>query len=247
MHVIPGAEEFYFQGGSIGCLLVHGFTGSPSEMRLLGEYLAQKGYTVHGVRLEGHGTSPEDMLRTDFEQWYKSVEQGWQRLRGTCEKVFVIGLSMGGILALYLASNHPVSGVVSMCAPIYINNSKLFFLPLYRLFRTYETRKRKILPVDPAYNISYDRMPLKCVASLLELINLVKPRLPEVSAPVLIIQSKVEHTVKPESAEFLYHKLTGTQAKELLWLYASGHIITLDNEREMVFAKIKAFLQMYSK
>lgn len=245
MHVIPGAEEFFFQGSSIGCLLVHGFTGSPSEMRLLGEYLAAKGYTVHGVRLAGHGTSPEDMLRTDYTQWYRSVEQGWQKLHGTCKKIFVIGLSMGGILALLMAGNYPVQGVVSMCAPIYINNRKLFFLPIYRLFRTYETKKRKTLPVDPIYSVSYDRMPLKCVASLLDLIDLVKPRLPQVTAPVLIMQSKVEHTVKPESAEFLYRNLTGTQQKELFWLYESGHVITLDNERETVFAKTAEFLQTY--
>lgn len=245
MPVIPGAEEFYFPGGPIGCLLVHGFTGSPSEMRLLGETLAQKGYTVHGVRLAGHGTSPEDMLETDYVQWYKSVEEGWKKIRDECAKVFVIGLSMGGLLALYLAGDYTVDGVVAMCPPIYINNNLLPFLPIYRLFRTFETRKRRALPVDPAYSISYDRTPLKCVASLLELIKLAKDRLHKVSVPVLIIQSKVERTVKPESAEFIYRNLTGTQEKQLVWLYECGHVITLDNERETVYAEIEEFLRKY--
>lgn len=246
MHVIPGAEEFYFEGGPIGCLLVHGFTGSPSEMRLLGEDLAKKGYTVHGVRLKGHGTSPEEMLETDYKDWYKSVEQGWHRLRNTCEKVFVIGLSMGGILALYLASHYPVHGVVSLSAPIYINNSKLPLLPIYRLFRTYEVKTRKALPVDPIYSISYDRTPLRCVTSLLDLINLAKDRLSKISVPVLIMQSKAEHTVKPESAEYIYKNLTGTHEKKLFWLYECGHVITLDKERETVFEKIEEFLCTYS-
>lgn len=247
MQVIPGAEEFYFTGSSTGCLLVHGFTGSPSEMRLLGEKLTESGYTVLGVRLEGHGTSPEDMLRTDYRQWYKSVEQGWHKLRETCEKVFVIGLSMGGILALYLASDYPVDGVATLSAPIYINNKKLPLLPIYRMFRTYDVKPRKALPVDRIYSISYERTPLCCVESLLQLIKLVKNRLSKISAPVLIVQSKVEHTVKPESAEYIYRKLTGTQEKELYWLYESGHVITLDKERTIVYAKIGEFIHLYSK
>jgi carboxylesterase len=83
------------------------------------------------------------------------------------------------------------------------------------------------------------------VTSLLELIKLAKARLHKVSVPVLIIQSKVERTVKPESAEFIYHNLTGTQEKKLVWLYECGHVITLDNERETVFAEIEEFLQKY--
>lgn len=246
MHVIPGAEEFYFQGGAVGCLLVHGFTGSPAEMRLLGEKLAAEGCTVYGVRLAGHGTTPEDMLRTDYEHWYKSVEQGWQTLNSKCEKIFVIGLSMGGTLALYLAGRQPVQGVVALSAPIYINNRKLPFLPVLRLFRTFEAKQRKTTDVDPQYSISYDRMPLRCVTSLLQLIKLTMGRLHKVSAPVLIMQSKVEHTVKPESAEYIFHNLTSAQDKEIHWLYQSGHVITLDKERETVFDKIIGFVRKFS-
>lgn len=247
MHVIPGAEEFYFEGGTIGCLLVHGFTGSPSEMRLLGEDLAQDGYSVYGVRLAGHGTSPEDMRETNYMHWYKSVEQGWQEMKKNCSKVFVIGLSMGGILALHLAANRPVDGVVTLSAPIYINNNKLFLLPIYRLFRTYETKSRKAMPVDPKYSISYDRTPLRCVSSLLDLIEAVKPRLSQVAVPVLIMQSKTEHTVKPASAEYIYEHLTGTQEKKLYWLSESGHVVTLDKERHIVHEEVKSFLEQYGK
>lgn len=246
MRVIPGAEEFYFEGGSVGCLLVHGFTGSPAEMRLLGERLAGAGYTVYGVRLAGHGTCPEDMLRTDHNQWYKSVEHGWETLSRNCAKIFVIGLSMGGTLALHLAGNYPVQGVVALSTPIYINNRKLPFLLIFRLFRTFETKQRKAMAVDPRYNISYDRTPLRCVTSLLKLIKLSMGRLQRISAPVLIIQSTVEHTVKPESAEYIFRNLTGTQEKELVWLHESGHVITLDKERETVFSKVLEFVRKYS-
>lgn len=247
MHVIPGAEEFYFQRGKIGCLLVHGFTGSPSEMLLMGEFLADMGYTVLGVRLEGHGTSPEDMACTDHQQWYQSVVVGFEKIRRDCEQVFVVGLSMGGILALYLASEYTVDGVVALSTPIFINNNKLSLLPLYRLFRSYEHRPRKRFPVDPKYNISYEKVPLRCLTSLLHLISMTKVRLCTIKNPVLIVQSKVEHTVKPESAEYVYKHLTGTEDKELLWLRGSGHVVTLDKERDMVFEVTAEFISRHSK
>jgi carboxylesterase len=246
LHVIPGAEEFYFRGGRIGCLLIHGFAGSPSEMLLLGEYLADRGYTVLGVRLEGHGTSPEDMVCTDRQQWYQSVVQGFQKIRQDCEQVFTIGLSMGGILALYLASEHTTDGVVVLSAPIFLNNYKLPFLPIYRLFRTYEPRPRKALPVDSKYNIAYEKVPLRCVTSLLELINMTKERLCKIKSPVLIVQSKVEHTVKPESAEYIYKNLTGVEDKDLLWLHGSGHVVTLDKQRNVVCEAVEEFLHKHS-
>jgi carboxylesterase len=246
LQVIPGAEEFYYKGGTTSCLLIHGFTGSPAEMRLLGEYLRDSGYTVLGVRLEGHGTSPEDMLRTDESHWYRSAEEGLLRLQREYEKVFVIGLSMGGILALKLASNYQVAGVVVLSAPIFISNNKLPFLPVYRLFRTYESTSRKPLPVDAIYTIAYDRTPLKCVTSLLNLIKTVKLRLAQVTAPALIVQSRAEHTVKPESAEYIYKHLMNANDKKLLWLDTSGHIVTLDKERDNVFAAVGDFIRLYS-
>lgn len=215
-------------------------------MRLLGEFLAEQGYTVLGVRLAGHGTSPEDMLHTDHHQWYSSAEQGLQRLQKECEKVFVIGLSMGGILSLYLASLYKVAGVVSLSAPIFISNRKLPLLPVYRLFRTYEPKPRKPLPVDPLYNVSYDRTPLRCITSLLALIKMASLRLVQIEAPVLIVQSRAEHTVKPESAEYIYRHVTKAAEKKLLWLYKSGHIVTLDKERDVVYEAIRDFLKRYS-
>lgn len=246
MGVMPGAEEFYFRRGRIGCLLIHGFTSSPSEMLLLGEYLADMEYTVLGIRLEGHGTTPEDMMRTDHQHWYQDVVRGLQQIQRDCEQVFVVGLSMGGILALYLASEYNTDGVVALSAPIFINNYKLRFLPIYRLFRTYEPKQRKTLPVDPRYNIAYDKVPLRCVTSLLELISKTKKRLGKIKSPVLIVQSKVEHTVKPESAEYIFKNLTGVEDKKLFWLRGSGHVVILDKERNVVFEAIVEFLRKHS-
>ena len=115
--IIPTAEPFFFPGDETGCLLVHGLTGAPKEMRWLGEYLASQGRSVLGVRLAGHATKPEDLPRTRWVDWLACVEDGWHMLSGCTQRICVIGLSLGGILSLRFAAQFPVAGVVSMSAP----------------------------------------------------------------------------------------------------------------------------------
>src|SRR5262245_26388061 len=111
--IIPTAEPFLFLGDASkpACLLVHGFTGVPKEMRLLGEYLNQHGHTCLGVRLTGHATVPEDMIRSRYTDWMASVEDGYHLLRGVTQRIFLVGLSMGGALSLLMASRLDVKGV----------------------------------------------------------------------------------------------------------------------------------------
>lgn len=127
---IPTAEPFFFPGGKTACLLVHGFTGSPKEMRWMGEYLAGQGYTVLGIRLAGHATCPEDMMRTRWRDWLASVEDGWNILCTSSQRIFLMGLSMGGILSLVFASQFPVTGVVTMSTPYALHDKRLAFARL---------------------------------------------------------------------------------------------------------------------
>ena len=105
--ILPEAEPFAFPGGDVGCLLVHGFTGNPSSMRPMGEYLAGQGFTVVGPRLKGHGTRVEDMFDNTYQDWIASAEAGLDEIRKQCRTVFVAGLSMGATLAMHLACSHP--------------------------------------------------------------------------------------------------------------------------------------------
>ena len=107
-------------GGKKGVLLIHGFTGLPAELLLMGEFLNKQGFTVLGVRLAGHGTTVEDMSHMTWEDWMDSVRDGYALLSGYCEDISVIGHSMGGLFALLLATEEIVSHVVTLAAPIFI-------------------------------------------------------------------------------------------------------------------------------
>ena len=243
MRIMTGAEPFLLKSGPRGVLLIHGFTGTPSEMRLLGEYLYQKGFTVLAVRLPGHGTEVRDMESTTWRHWYGAAIDGFNLLTGICDEVNVVGLSMGGLLALKLAAEYPVKRVVALSTPIYLAETRIPFLPLYRLFRRFIPKKRRDYDINPRYFVGYDSTPLASLSSLLELIQSVQKNLPQVHCPALVVQSRREHTVRPESATFIMEHL-GSSQKELFWLKNSGHIVTVDIERETVFAKVANFLDL---
>jgi len=243
--ILRGAEPFFLPGDKKqGILLIHGFTGTPAEMILLGEFLQAKGYTVLAVRLSGHGTTPEDMAKTDWRNWYDSVCDGYDLLRGACEKISVVGLSMGALLAMWLSLDCFVDKVVSLSAPIFISSERNLQLlpPLESSQGRYMTKRRRKLPDLPERcNVFYHKMPLVCVHELLDCIEQVKAALPKVDRPLLIVQSGNDHTVQAASGKYIYEH-AGSAKKELLQLEKSGHLVTLDIERNKVFAKIAEFL-----
>ena len=115
---LQGAEPFLLPGGRHGVLLIHGFTGLPAELRLLGEYLNARGFTVLAIRLAGHGTTVEDLSRMEHEDWMDSVRDGYAILSGACDRISVVGHSMGADLAMPPSAELEVAHAVSLCAPI---------------------------------------------------------------------------------------------------------------------------------
>jgi carboxylesterase len=99
--------EFRFEGGRSGVLLIHGLTGTPTEMRLVGKGLNRAGLSVYGMQLAGHCGDVPDLLATGWKDWYASVEAAAERYRKEVDHLFVAGLSMGAVLALKLAADHP--------------------------------------------------------------------------------------------------------------------------------------------
>ena len=242
--IIKGAEPFFLPGGPHGVLLIHGFTGMPAEMLLLGRYLQEKGFTVLCMRLAGHGTTPEDMAHTDAEDWFDSVCDGYAILSGCTEKISVVGHSMGGLMALMLSTKKKIHKVISLAAPIFVAEERgLKYLPSRgAALGQYALKRRRRLPdVPAACNVTYRKMPLISVHELVDYIAITKAALPKVQCPLLIVQSTGDHTVQPRSADYIYAH-AGTMRKEVFWLKDSGHMLTIDCERELVFAKSVEFL-----
>lgn len=237
------AKEFYYRGSSTGVLLIHGFTGTPSEMRMLGEFLKDKGYTVKGILLKGHGTTPEDMKKCNYRDWIRSAVEGYKALKQECGEVFAVGLSMGGLLALHLARNYDIKGAAVLSAPVRIHGRSAALAFIERNFKTYILRK----PGKKSVNIiSYDRSPIKSVHELFKLIRLVRANLKNIEKPVLIMQSYGDRTVSPLSANIIYNSI-GSQDKSIVYLHNSGHVITCDSEKEQVFEEVYNFIRAREK
>lgn len=247
-NLIPTAEPFFIPGGRTGCLMVHGFTGTPKEMRPMGAYLAERGHSVIGVRLSGHATRIEDMMRTRWQDWVASVEDGWHLLSGICDEVFVIGLSMGGALSLLFGAQFPVAGIVSMSAPYELPVSKLLrmMLPLGKalsLVMRYQDKPPEnwFKPERAEEHIFYPRDPVRPGVELDLLLRHMRAGLASISAPTLLMHSHDDLYVPPDHMPRIFAEL-GSEQKEMFWVKNASHPITVDGERELVFAKAAAFI-----
>ena len=243
--LMPGAEGYFWQGSrKDGVLLIHGFTGSPSELRELGEILAQDGFTVMGLRLAGHGTAPEDLAGVTCEDWQNQVVDAVNLLRETCDRVTIIGLSMGGLLALYAGACCAVDRLVVLAAPIYLFDWRIHFLWLAdRLPYKAIPKRRRHIDAPARYDVAYPCMPIAGVHELKKLLSDVKHRwLPQVDQPILIIQSLADHTVRPESAQYICDTVA-SERKKLLWLPQSRHVLTLYEGRDLLYKEIQKFLE----
>jgi carboxylesterase len=222
---IPTAEPFLFPGSKVGCLLIHGFTGAPKEMRWMGETLNREhGFTCLGIRLAGHATRPKDMIRSRWTDWTASVEDGYNLLCGLADHVYLIGLSMGGALSLLMSTRLNVKGAVVMSTPYQLpEEHPAWQIKLYSYFRAYRPKSKEVPGSSwfdkDAYrgHISYPLNPVRSAAELKTLLDRMRAALPNVRVPVLMIHSKDDHYVLPENLEHIYTDL-GTSDKTKLYV-----------------------------
>ncbi|MCG3161968.1 MAG: Thermostable monoacylglycerol lipase [Acidobacteria bacterium] len=238
---MPGAEPFLFPGDSKrnGVLLIHGFTGSPAAMRGLGKYLNEtQGYTTLGIRLPGHGTQVDDLRRPTWRDWLVAVEDGLNLLRGMSDRIYVAGLSMGGVLTLIAGNRYEVHGVAALSTPYGLTGDwRVRFMRPLSLF---VPKFKKPAAVGNRAETSYAYFVPHAIAEAAELAKLMQTGLPKINVPVLLIQSHGDKVIEPNALDLLSERLV-TPHKETLWLEKSGHVITLDQEREIVYRKVADF------
>lgn len=241
-------DPFTWQGGPIGVLLVHGFTATTAEVRPLARWLYERGYTIAGPLLPGHNTSPEDANRFHWRDWVRCVEVAYRELAARCSRVVVGGESTGALLTLYLASEHPEVAAVLSYAPalrLTLRKRDVVGLHLAAPFKPYVTKRSSASKLSSGGDSlwrGYPVTPLKGTIELLKLQRAVRPRLPRVRQPILVVQGRHDPTVHPSAPETIYRAVSST-VKELRWCDCSAHKVILDDEREQVFAWTQAFIE----
>jgi len=245
--VVPGAEPFTSDGGPVGVLLSHGFTGSPYSMVPWGRDLADRGYTVRVPRLPGHGTTWQQMNRTTWSDWYGALETELDILRDTCERVVVGGLSMGGCLALRLAEQRPhdVDAVVVVNPAIASRDPRLKAVPLLKwVVPSLEAIGGDIKKPGIEEN-AYDRTPLKALHSMMQLWGDVRADLGRIKAPVLFFRSTDDHVVDDSTLSLVREGLRPGLG-EFVTLENSYHVATLDNDAPQIFERSAAFIATHA-
>jgi len=243
--LMQGAGPFLFRRGRTGCLLLHGFTAAPHEMVRLGAHLANNGYTVLGPRLAGHGTSLDDLARTRWTDWLASAEDGLSLLRGMCDRIVLMGMSMGGLLSILVAADQPPAGLVLMSTPIMLLQSPIrrWLKPLSLIVPS--IRKGPPDWFDPsvhAERVAYSAYSTRAAAEVQDLTTQARAALPHVQVPTLILHSRNDTFVVAANAELLLAEL-GAKDKKLLMVEKSSHVITLDAARQQVFEAAQAFVR----
>jgi len=227
-------DAFFWQAGSDAALLIHGFTATTAEVRMLGEYLYERGYTVSAPLLPGHGTTPQDMNRQHWKDWVNAVERAYQELktRGGC--VFICGESMGALLALYAASEHPeVAGVVLYSPALRVAHHASTMLrvrALYRVVPHVKKPARQPSAADARWK-GYAVNPLRALVQLNELQRAVRHRLSRIRQPLLVIQGRLDQSIDLKSGEIILNAVSSTD-KQFHWLDESTHCVLLDREWE---------------
>lgn len=236
--VVKGAEPFYHEGGKVGILVSHGFTGTTQSMRPLAEAYAEQGYTVCAPRLKGHGTHHEDMEATTYQDWISSIEEAYYWLKELCDVIFVTGLSMGGTLTLYMAEKYPE---IKAIVPI---NAAVDLPEMAGVMNLEGVRFLDAIGSDiknpEIQELAYEQTPVESVKEIIKLMEKVKGDLSKITCPALIFVSSEDHVVPPGNSQIIFEQI-GSDAKEIVTLENSYHVATLDYDKGLIIEKSLEF------
>lgn len=232
--VMQEAASFFIEGNEVGVLLCHGFLGTPQSMRDLGEGVAAYGCTVFCPRLPGHGTDYRDLESFTYKDWFQEVEQAYHELKKRCRVVYVVGQSMGGTLTLDLASKYQdIKGIFLLNPAIRI--------PAFERYREmdveYVREEQPDIKRQDVVEITYDYTPVSAYHQLLDYMEVVRTKLPEVQCEVTCFQSLEDHVVPPWNTDYVLEHV-GAKGKRSYPLHHSYHIASMDYELDDIIEAI---------
>ncbi len=242
--LMPGAAPWSTDGGPVGVLVVHGFTGNPQSMRPLAEAFAAAGCTVSLPLLPGHGTRVEDMLPTRWEDWSVAAERAYDQLAARCEAVCVAGLSMGGTLTLWLAARHPEIAGIVLVNPLADGTAPGITQTVAQLRELGEPLVPGIgsdIALEGSVESAYPMTPVEPLLSLHAALGDLRPALADVRCPVLLCTSPQDHVVEPASSDLVSATVHGPV--ERVALDRSFHVATLDHDAALIEQRAVEFVQ----
>jgi len=223
---------------NIGCLVLHGFGGDIKEVAPLASRLTGRGYKVLCPSLKGHTGRREDLQGISYTDWIISAEEGLLSLLSDCDVVYIIGFSMGGLLAINLGLKHNISGIVTINTPIYYLNIKRAFIDSVNVLirKDLKTIRR---------NIKASRaLPISSLLNFMWLVKATKPQIKELLCPVFIAQAIDDPTVRKSSAHYIFQN-TRSSIKRLEFYDSSEHLILLSQEAELVIKDVIGFISSF--
>lgn len=253
--LLPGAAPQFYRGNQTGVLVVHGFMAAPPEVAWAGMHLAEQGYTVYVPRLTGHGIDPRHMERMRWQDWYGHVLDGYHILRQQCDRVFVMGHSMGGLLSILLAAETPeVAGLIIAASPLLLANRLMPYSRLLAPIRAYTEH-----PSEPELNaqieaeqarrgepvlsrVHYSTWSTRSVHELYQLTLLANEHLPRVTQPLLLIYAEQDINIPPRNIEVIRAAVQSTDIEEVI-LKRGGHIIFQDADRDVAIEAVGSFVR----
>ena len=241
---IKNTESFSFKSDSkIGVLLIHGFTGNPLSLEPIVLSFVKNNFNIELPLLPGHGTKWQDLNRVKYTDWINTLEISLLELSKRVNNIFVFGISMGAVLALYLSSCHAkINGLILVNDAIILNNPKLFFVPIIRFFLAASKAIGEDIKKPGLTEKSYDKNPTNGLYELLKLKKIVKKNLNKISCPVLSFKSKEDHVVPIKSSLYTLKNIS-SKNKELIWLNNSYHVATLDYDQDIIINKSIKFIK----
>ncbi|MFS0750872.1 alpha/beta hydrolase [Oceanobacillus sp. 1P07AA] len=236
-------EPFTFEAGDKAVLLLHGFTGHSADVRMLGRFLEKKGYTSHAPIYRGHGQPPEELIKSNPEQWWADVEAAYYHLQDLGYKeIAVAGLSLGGVLGLKLAYSKNIKGIVTMCSPMFFDNEQELtkgFRQFSTEFKQLEKKDKEVIEDEVNQLMDQSKDLFKGVATT---INEVKSNIDMIYTPTFVVQAKNDKMINTDSANYIYENVEASK-KDMKWYEESGHVITMDKEKDQLHEDIYQFLE----